>query len=175
MKPRLLSTLLLSLTLGAPLAFSQVTLPDESAREFTLGGSGTTDQDFDDSAGGLSFSYGKYTSEAVLWSLRQTLNYTNPENDDIGWNGSTRIAMDYHFGRERLRPLVGVNVGYIYGDNVDDSWAAGLEAGVKYYVTGSSFLFGIAEYAWLFNDADDVDDTFDDGRFDWSIGVGFNF
>lgn len=166
---------LLAVAAGTTTALAQNSGSTTGPYEFTIGGSGSADGQLDDSSGGLDFSVGKYTSDAWMWSLRQTVNFVNPEDSGSAWNGSTRIAGDYHFGTSQWRPLLGANVGYIYGDNVNDSWAAGIEGGVKYYVHDRTFIYGRLEYAWLFDDTDDVDDTFDDGRFVWSVGVGFNF
>ena len=143
--------------------------------EFTLGGSGSSNTDFDSSLGGLSFSVGKYFSDTLLGSVRQSVNYSNPNVGSDSWSGSTFFALDQHFGTGALRPLLGLNVGRIYGDNVQDTWAAGLETGVKYYVQPRTFIYVIAQYAWLFEDGNEIDDTFDDGQILWSAGVGFNF
>lgn len=143
--------------------------------EFTLGGSGSSNTDFDSSLGGLSFSVGKYFSDTLLGSVRQSVNYSNPNVGSDSWSGSTFFALDQHFGTGALRPLLGINVGRIYGDNVQDTWAAGLETGVKYYVQPRTFIYVIAQYAWLFEDGNEIDDTFDDGQILWSAGVGFNF
>jgi hypothetical protein len=175
MNSKLFSALVLSTALAAGPVFAQFTLPGAGNNEFTLGGGGTMDRDFDDSSGGVSFSYGKYSSSAWLWSLRQTLSYAHAEDSDTVWNGSTRAAVDYHFGAGSLRPLVGANLGYIYGESVSDSLAAGVEGGLKYYVSDRTFIHGLLEYAWLFDDADDIDDTFDDGGYGWTVGIGFNF
>lgn len=145
-------------------------------REFTLGGSGASNRDFDDSFGGLNFSYGTYINDLQAWSLRQSINYANPDNGDQGWVGSTRIAFDHHLAaRGALRPFVGVNVGGVYGDNVRDTFAAGLEAGGKFYVQPRTFVYAMAEYGWFFRRARSLDDRFDDGQFTWSAGIGFNF
>jgi hypothetical protein len=175
MKTRTLSLTLLIATLGAAPAFGQITTPTSGTRELTLGASGAADDEFNDSSGGVQFSYGYYTSDRWMWSLRQSINYVNPENAGSSWDGSTRVAGDYHFGTGKWRPFLGANVGYVYGENTNDSWAAGLEGGVKYYVRDGTFVFGLVEYAWLFDSPDDVEDTFDDGRFVWGVGVGFNF
>ena len=149
--------------------------PAMNALEFTLGGSGSSNTDFDSSLGGLSFSVGKYFSDTLLGSVRQSINYANPNVGSDSWSGSTFFALDQHFGTGALRPLLGINAGRIYGDNVQDSWAAGLETGVKFYVQPRTFIYVIAQYAWLFEDSDDIDDAFDDGQILWTAGVGFNF
>jgi hypothetical protein len=150
--------------------------PTAGAGEFTFGASGATNQDFDDSSGGLAASYGRYLSPSLAWALRQTVDYVNPDQGEDGWAASTRLAFDYHFARtDRLRPFVGISFGGIYGDSVEETWMAGLEAGVKYYVKAETFVFVMADYSWLFDDAKDVEDRFDDGAFFWNAGIGFNF
>jgi hypothetical protein len=173
---------LCSFGLLATTAWAQTTVdltpqpPQAGAYEFTLGGGGGADTDLDDSFGGVNFSVGKYLSDTLAVVLRQSVNYANPDAGGNVWNGSTFIALDQHFGtNERLRPFVGVNFGRIYGDNVADSWAAGLEAGAKYYVHTRTFVYALAQYAWLFEEGNDIDDTFSDGQLLWTVGIGFNF
>ncbi len=145
-------------------------------REITLGGSGATNQELNDSFGGVNFSYGWYTTPTSLWSIRQSINYSNPSIGGTRFNGSTRIAFDQHLtARGPLRPFIGVNAGGVYGDNVRDTFAAGLEAGLKHYVQPRTFVYALVEYGWFFQKARGVDDTFDDGQFTWTVGVGFNF
>lgn len=145
-------------------------------REFTLGGSGASNTDFDDSLGGATFSYGWYSTPTQMWVIRQSINYSNPSFGGQSWNGATRLGFDQHFAASGpVRPFVGVTLGGVYGDRVSDSFSAGIEAGLKYYVHSRTFIYAVAEYAWLFNDADDLDDTFEDGQINWSVGVGFNF
>jgi hypothetical protein len=83
--------------------------------------------------------------------------------------------VDYHFNLDRWRPFVGANFGGFYGDGVDDTFAAGLEVGVKYYVLPKTFILGSLEYQWLFESAGGADDSFDDGQFIYGLGIGFNF
>jgi len=142
--------------------------------EFTLGGGGASNTDLDSSGGGLNTSVGFYFSDTLELSVRQSANYTNGAGD-AEYDGSTFVALDHHFGNGRLRPFVGVNVGAVYGENTSDSWAAGIEAGLKFYVQPRTFLFALVNYAWTFEDADDADDTFSDGGLLWTVGVGFNF
>lgn len=165
----------------AVIAQTTITTPADPTRrggdrEFTLGGNGASNKDFDDSFGGVNFSYGWYLNETQEVVLRQSIDYSNPSNGDDSWNGSTRIAFDQHltpYGA--LRPFVGVNAGGVYGDAVRDTFAAGLEVGAKYYVQPRTFVYALVEYGWFFRHARDVEDRFDDGQFNWSVGVGFNF
>jgi hypothetical protein len=145
-------------------------------REFTIGGSGASNTDFNDSFGGANLSYGWYTNETQAWVLRQSINYSNPRVGATAWNGSTRIAFDQHLlGRGSMRPFIGANAGRVYGDGVRDTWAAGLEVGAKFYVQTRTFVYTMAEYGWFFKRARDVDNRFRDGQFNWSLGLGFNF
>ena len=144
--------------------------------EFTLGGAGAANRDFDKTFGGVNFSYGMYTTSTLLWSIRQSINYSNPDMGGKQWNGSTRLALDHHFAsRGAVSPFVGVNLGGVYGDAVRDTWAAGLEAGAKFYVQPRTFVYAIAEYGWFFRRARNLDNSFDDGQFNWGLGIGFNF
>ncbi len=145
-------------------------------REFSIGGSGASNKDFDSTLGGVSFSYGQYLNDSLAVVLRQSINYANPDVGGTQWNGSTRIAVDkYILPRGRVRPFVGANFGGIYGDRVNDSWAAGLETGAKFYVQERTFILATVEYSWLFENSRGLDDRFDDGQFNWTLGVGFNF
>ena len=143
--------------------------------ELTLGGSGGSNQDFDNSSGGLNLSIGYYLADTLSLSVRQSGNYSNGAGGGAEYDGSTFVALDQHFGTARLRPFVGVNFGGFYGENTNDTWAAGLETGLKLYVKPQTFLFALVNYAWTFEDSDAATDNFDDGAFVWTVGVGFNF
>jgi|SRR5829696_7823074 len=69
------------------------------------------------------------------------------------------------------------SLGYVYGDLVNDRFIAGPEAGLKLYFHENHdvFIFGRIEYQFFFEDSDNADDTFEDGQFVYSIGVGFGF
>lgn len=171
-----------ALFLALPLALlAQTAVPVTTDRtagehEFTLGGAGASNKDFDNSFGGVNFSYGWYTTPTQLLSLRQSINYSNPSNGGQQWNGSTRLAFDQHLAAHgALRPFVGVNIGGVYGDAVRDTFAAGLEAGAKFYVQPRTFVYAMVEYGWFFRRARSVDNRFNDGQFNWGVGLGFNF
>ncbi|MBI2510664.1 MAG: hypothetical protein HYV96_01680 [Opitutae bacterium] len=149
--------------------------PHRGDRELIIGGSGGADRSFDNSFGGATVSYGYFVSDSLSSILRQSINYSNPEDTGSQWNGATRFAVDQHFLEGPLRPFLGANVGRIYGERVRDSWVAGLEGGMKYYVQPRTFLHATIEYGWLFQHARSIDDRFDNGQWNWSLGVGFNF
>lgn len=152
--------------------------PSAGDREFSLSGIGSSDDDFNNSSIGLSGDLGWYLRDNVIVGVRQSLNYADIEGesvDDDFWNGSTRGYADYQFGSHRLRPFLGGSLGMIYGDAVEDSGFAGLEAGSKYYVLPETYLLGRMEYQWFFDSSSDADDAFDDGAWAYTIGIGFNF
>lgn len=144
--------------------------------EITLGGSGGSNTEFDSSFGGINFSYGAYINPTLMWQLRQSVNYSNPDRGGTSWNGSTKIAFDQHFtARGVVRPFIGANFGRVYGDSVRDTWAAGLEAGAKFYVQSRTFVYAMAEYGWFFQRARGIDNSFKDGQLNFGVGIGYNF
>jgi outer membrane protein W len=171
--------------LASPLAFAQerydernvnVWGPEKGDWEVQLGAGGSNDADFENGGFNVDGTLGYYVTDNLEVALRQSVSY-NDTGGESSWNGTTRAAVDYHFPLldNRLRPFIGANLGYVYGDTVDDTWAAGPEAGAKFYVKDETFLFGRAEYQFLFDDGDDLEDEFSDGQWIYTVGIGFNF
>ena len=149
--------------------------PTEGNWEFTIGGGGTSDNNFDTGDFRTDFELGYYLSEKWSVALRQGLSYVD-NNNGTDLSGSTRGAIDYNFDFGRWRPFLGVNLGYVYGDNVADTFAGGPEAGVRWYAKEKTFIYARAEYQFLFEDLNDADDNdIEDGQFLYTLGVGFNF
>lgn len=175
---RYLCTTLLAAALTASPAFAQEELndfgPDQGDWELALSGSGNNDEEFEVGDASINFDLGYYLTEEWIASFRQSASYADT-GEDHATNASTRVALDYQFDTGNLRPFLGVNIGYIYGEGVNDTWAAGPEAGLKWYVKDETFIFGRAEYQFFFEDSDEVDEAFDDGQFIYTIGIGFNF
>jgi hypothetical protein len=162
-----------ALCLAAPLALAG---PEAGDRSLTLTGTGSSDDSFDSNSFGVSGQFGWFQTDAVEWGLRQSFNgVINDDADDV-WNGSTRGFVDYHFNTQAFTvPFIGANLGYIYGESVNNTGTAGLEAGLKFYVRDKTFIMAMAEYAFLFEDAEDIDDRFDDGAFFYTLGIGYHF
>ena len=144
--------------------------PNEEDWELTLGGSGASDNDLDNGSLTWAGSIGYFFRPRQELGVRQSLNYA--DFGDSLWNGSTRVFWDYHFLDEAIRPVLGANFGWVYGDTVDETLAAAPEAGVKWYLTESAFLFFLLEYQFFFEDADEADDSFEDGSFVHTLGLG---
>ena len=155
--------------------------------EFTLGAGGANDRDFDGTSWNGNASLGYFFTDNLELSVRQSLTYTDignfsdPDDEDEGdtdgsaLSGSTRVALDFHFDLGRFQPFIGANVGYVYGDSVSDTFEAAPEAGVKFFVNDTTFIYGLAEYQFFFDESDDADDAFGDGQFVYTVGIGFTF
>jgi outer membrane protein W len=137
--------------------------------ELKLVGSGGSDTDFDATTVGVGFDLGYFLSQNLEVGLRQSITYATVEDGDDLFDGSTRIFLDWHFDLDKWQPFIGVNGGYAYGDLTDDSWLAALEGGLKYYVHRNAFIFAQAEYQWL------IEESFSDGRWVYSAGIGTNW
>ena len=143
-------------------------------RELILIGSGSSDEDFDNTVLNAEIGLGYFFTDTLSLALRQGVSYRDVDNGDI-WNGSTRLGLDLHIPTRYVIPYIGVNAGYLYGDAVNDQFIAGPEAGIKIFANPSSFIFAGLEYQILFESADDIDDQWDDGRFVYQLGIGMVF
>lgn len=149
--------------------------PDQGQWELILSGTGTNDKDFDNGSGGVNIELGYYLTEDFEAGVRQTLGVAAVEDGDDTWNASTAAFVGYHFDLGAVRPFIGASLGYLYGEDVDETFVAGPEAGLKWYVKDETFIYGRVSYDFFFEDSDDADDQFDDGRFNYVLGIGFNF
>lgn len=165
---------LLAVLLTAPVVYGA---PEAGDRSFTLAGNGASDQDFDNNNFGLAGSMGWFLSDTLELGIRQSLSGFDSVGDFDSWSGATRGYVDYHFlfGDNTFIPFVGANLGMVYGDHVKESGAAGVEAGIKFYVKEKTFITLMGEYQFLFEDGDEFEDQVDDGAFYYTLGIGFNF
>ena len=145
-------------------------------KEITLIGAGSNDNDFDAGGFNVAASFGYYFTDEIQVQLRQGITYS--DFGDSSWSGVTRLGAFYHFNfgsEQQFVPYVGATVGYVYGDAVSDTFVAGPEAGLKFFVNDTTFLFGSVTYDFFFEDGDDADDAFSDGQFVYGLGIGFQF
>jgi len=139
--------------------------------EFTLSGSGSSDKDLDNTVFATSFGIGYFFTDNFEAAVRQGIAFADFPGDN-GWAGSTMLAVDYHIDLERFQPLIGVSAGYIYGNSesgVNDTWAGGPEAGVKYFINQTTFVSLLVQYNFSFRD------DFDEGLFIYGLGLGVRF
>lgn len=143
--------------------------------ELTLSGSGFNGPDFDGVSFNVNGSLGYFVSRDLELGVRQSVGYTDffgSGSSGSSWQGSTRLFADWHFDMGAWRPFIGANFGYLYGDGVEDTLTYAPEAGVKYFVNPTTFIFVLAEYQIF---CDKGSDFLDDGQFVYSLGIGFRF
>jgi hypothetical protein len=153
-------------------------IDQEGKWEVTLLGSGTSDKDFDNGGFAFNGTLNYYFTDQFSVGVRQGASYQDVSGSDDVWQGQTRVGAFYHFNydeTQRWVPYIGANIGYIYGDNVSDTWVAGPEAGLKFFVNDTTFISGSVGYEFLFDDGDSAEDNIDDGQFFYSLGIGFQF
>jgi Outer membrane protein beta-barrel domain len=168
-------TLLAAATLGL-VGFTSTTFaapPTASASkwELTLGGTGANDNDFENGIASVNGQLGYYFDDRMQVNVRQQLGYADTGNDN-SWTGFTAVGFDYHFDMgqdQRVIPFVGVAIGYRYGDQTNDSVTASPEAGLKWYVNETTFIYGQVAYDFL------LKESFGDGSFSYGLGIGFRF
>jgi hypothetical protein len=155
--------------------------PTANPWELTLSGSAAHGPDLNGVNASANVSVGYYFGNLELVG-RQSLSYTDVGITSSGkgssLNASTVAALDLHFplgDHGEWVPYIGANIGYIYGDGVHDTWEAGPEAGLKYYVNSNTFVFVSVEYEFFFDKDSEFSDAFSDGQFVYGLGIGFRF
>jgi hypothetical protein len=167
------STMLAAATLGLVgfgASVVQAAPPVDKKWELTLAGAGTNDNDFETGTFSLTGSVGYYFSDQLQVNFRQGLIYS--DNDSSDFSGVSKVGLDYLFDYgqdQRFIPYIGISAGYAWGDLYDDSWVVGPEAGIKYYVNDTTFVFGQVSYDFS------TDESFGDGSFNYGLGIGFRF
>lgn len=162
-------------TAALALAFAAVPAAaqfEQGDYELRLSGRAFTDVNLDSTNLAVDGSLGYFFSDQFEAGLRQDYSYS-----DLGasvHNASTAIFADYHFGERgaAFQPFIGASLGYAYGDTTNDTFFAGPEIGVKYFVEESWFVFGQIDYQFFFEDEGDADDSIDDGSFIFRLGLG---
>lgn len=150
--------------------------PGAGSGEFSLAGTGSSDKDFNNSILAADVGVGRYLTPTSEVGLRQSVGFSDSDTGGSVWSGASRLFYDFHFDTgTKMRPLIGVNLGYIYGDQVDETFIGGPEIGLKYYVLDQTFISVLVEYQLLFDSATDIDSRYDDGVLAYGIGMGFNF
>ena len=69
--------------------------PEEGDREFSISGTGSSDQSFDSGSFGVTGDLGWYLRNNVVAGIRQSVNYASIEGEDITddfWNGTTLVT-----------------------------------------------------------------------------------
>ncbi len=161
----------------ALLATSPALAIDQAEKwELQLLGAGSNDVNFEGGGFTATAQIGYYFTDQWQVLVRQSASYTDTGADSV-WSGSTRLGGAYHFNYsddQRFVPYLGVNLGYIYGD-VNDTFIAGPELGLRFFVNDTTFITGSVSYEFLFDSTDDADSSFSDGQFVYGLGIGFQW
>jgi hypothetical protein len=153
-------------------ASSALAQPQGGDWEFTLGGGGGVDQDFEAGTGSINGSMGYFFNPNFEVAVRQSINLDALTSDEE-WSGSTIVAADWHFVfGSKFVPFIGLTTGLTYTED-DSAWSVGPELGFKYYVHERTFIFLSGEYRWFFDELESIDENSDDGSFAFLVGVGF--
>lgn len=139
--------------------------------ELTLSGSGTSDNDFDNNFITAQAGFGYFFSDMLEGLLRQEVSWADTEAGG-SWAGSTALAANLNFNMQQTVPFLGASLGYLYGDDTEETWFAGPEGGIKAFVNNTTFVQALVQYQWFFDDAGEADNNFDDGRFVYNLGLG---
>jgi hypothetical protein len=142
--------------------------------EFTLSGSGTHDENFDGTVLSVEAGLGYFLTSSWEVFLKQGFAFADFDNGS-DWIASTRGGLNYNFNCGRWKPLIGATVGWLYGDDVKDQGILGPQIGLKYFANPSTFIYGLMEYQFLFRSGSDVTDNWDDGRFIYTVGLGYRW
>lgn len=147
---------------------------DAGPFELTLGGTGTEDQSVKTGNAGGSISLGYFVLPWLEVGARDSASYTGIGGS--AWENTIRGAVDINIPINRFEPFFGVNVGYDDGRYIRGTGTAAPEAGLKFFVTKSAFLYGTVEYDFRFNtNASSVATGIKNGEFNYSFGIGLRF
>jgi hypothetical protein len=137
--------------------------------EGTLTGSGLSTHEFDNNGFGMTGSIGYYYTKNILFTMKQGLQLSDTQNSNTRLGGRTVVQGAYQWDFARFQPYIGLNVGGIYGADIEDDAVVGPEVGLKYFVNESTFLFGNVGYEMR------IGHCCTDGIVPYSVGVGFDF
>jgi len=125
-----------------------------------------------------SLSYDLTDSPKI--ALRQDIGVDEAGTTNSHWKGATRGYYDANysdvdFGSGKLRPYVGANAVYVYGSPINDKLIAGPEVGLKIQVQPKTLIRVQAEYQSLYHAGDQIEEAFNDGSMEYSLGIGLRF
>ncbi len=168
MNKKLIFSMILASTCIAQSAIAQQEAGD---REFSLAGSGGSDNSFRSNTLGVSGTYGWFHTKEFEWGIRQSIGIADISGSSLGLSGSTAVFGDYHFDFAQWQPFIGASFGVTYGTSseIEEDFAIGPEIGVKYYIQPKTFIQAQATY--LFK----VDEDVDEGALRYTLGLGINF
>ncbi len=145
--------------------------------ELTLAATGTSSKSFDNDAIGVNAGIGYFFLDYFELSLRQLGSYVKVKDGGSAGNGATQVALDFQFplgSRHQWAPFIGGNAGYFYGDTFTDTFEYAPEAGVKYFVNDTTFIYFRVEYQIFAKDFTGTSNSAD-RQFTYMLGIGLRF
>lgn len=142
--------------------------PQAGNWEATLNGTGQSDDNFDSPNFGVAGSIGYYYTKNWIWTFKQGL-FESDSGDSTLISARSVAQAAYQWDLAKWQPYLGINIGAVYGAGIDDRGIVGPEAGVKYFVNESTFVFANIAYEVP------VDECCKDGVIPYSVGIGFDF
>lgn len=147
--------------------------------ELALGGIyGHNFQEDDDGSesdlAGIEAAVGYALTPYTVVSFEQAGFYSFNAKDE-GYGGRSVVGFDLQAGMGGFTPYIGVNVGAIYGESVQDGWVAGPEAGVKVGLGSGAFIYAKGAYDYQFRHSSGWDEAWDEGIVLGGLGAGWRF
>jgi hypothetical protein len=107
--------------------------------------------------------------------LTQDIRVDDLADTNSRWKGATHGDYNFELGAGALRPFVGANADYVYGNRVNDSLLVRPDAGLKMYVQPKTVIVAQAEYQTYFRIVDQVDESVGSGSVEYSVGFRLHF
>jgi hypothetical protein len=143
---------------------------------FTLAGAGVSDDDLVNNDFSVNAAVSYFFTDAWEIAVRDNIILDDQEGSDDDWANTFRIALDWNCCTSgAFVPFIGASIGYTCGDRVEDTCLGGPEGGFRWFVNETTYILLMAEYLFDFDGGGDIDDSFDDGQFLYTLGIGFKF
>lgn len=122
----------------------------------------------------MDASYGYFLSDPLQVGVRQSLVVNHNRDSRDLWNAVTAPFVNYHFNTDgSVVPYVGALVGAVWNDD-DVTGTAGPQAGIKAYLSPSTFIMTNYRYEWFFDDLSDANET-QSSQHIVGIGLGYQW
>ncbi|MCO6432435.1 MAG: hypothetical protein J5J00_16400 [Deltaproteobacteria bacterium] len=124
-------------------------------------------------------AYGFFPSDELEIGLRQSFTYSQSAEVKDVWNAVTAPFALYHFsdlgwaGDNALVPYLGGFIGAVWNED-DFTGTMGPDAGLKLYLSETTFLNAGYRYEWFFEEIGEANET-QDANHVALIGIGYNW
>ena len=120
--------------------------------------------------------YGIYLDDPA-WEigLRQAFNYVQRRRASNFWTATTAPFVNYHIRgvMDGVVPFVGGQLGAVWNDD-DFTGTVGPDAGLKFYMSDSTYMVTRYRYEWFFDKFETIDETAGANHV-VTVGLGYNW